>query len=143
MIKNREEFQDGLRSLNLGKDSAALAVTEETPAAEPVEGEAKPLQVAGIGRSFLKGLFGKEMGEAVGRSSADIVKNVPKKPVTPKVDLKEMESVIGKYAATKADTPLSSAKPTPSQVLNESNNVSDIERLVNEVANIDIQNSPR
>lgn len=140
MINNRKELEQGLRHLNLGKDAAALVSDDEST---DVAAEPKPVQVAGLGRSFLKGLFGEEASKVIGRSSADLVKNVPQKPSAPKVDIGDMEKTLAEYAGTKGDDPLSREKPTPSQVLNQSDNMSDIERLVNEVADIDSQTTPR
>lgn len=142
-MMDSKEFEQGLQDFNLGKDAAALTVTQES--LKPVEDkEAKPMQVAGIGRSVLKGLFGEEMGNVIGRSSHDLVKNIPSKPIGKDLVGEEVEKVLSRFAKDKAGNTLAGADiPKPSDVLRGSESISDMERLVNQVADIDVQNTPR
>ena len=116
----REDFQQGLMDYDMAQISTSLSQEAEAQPA-PVEGEAapasppegdKPVQVAGMGRSALKGLFGDEMGDLVGKNAHTLVHNKPPKPKPRTPTPEEMADTLNVYAMDK-NVPTGFVGPMP------------------------------
>ena len=135
----RDKFEEGIKSLNLGRQGLAVAVAKDaqspTPEGEP---EANQVQMAGVGRSALRGVFSDEVSSLLGKSSADLVNNRPVAARTSAVSLSNAEASAVKAQATKMVD-----STNVSNVIESVQDEDELRTLIETAATFESQNTPR